>query len=261
MPLELEFRQEGEGPPIVVLHGLFGSSRNWTSVSKALASRFQVHSVDLRNHGRSPWADEMSYLAMAGDVAAVLDRAGLDTAVIVGHSMGGKVAMALALTRPDRVDALAVVDIAPAAYRGTHEILAQAMMSLDLTGVMRRGEVDAMLTEHVPDPGIRAFLLQNLDRAHDGFGWRLNLPALLHAMDELGGFPARLGGATYDGPSCFIAGGLSDYLRPEHGPLIESYFPKAEIKRIADAGHWVHAEAPKTFVETLETFLAPIAVS
>lgn len=260
MPLELEFRREGDGPPIVVLHGLFGSSRNWASVSKTLASRFQILSLDLRNHGGSPWSDGMGYPDMAEDVVAFLDRAGLESAVVLGHSMGGKVAMTLALTRPERVDALAVVDIAPAAYRGTLEAYAQAMMSLDLTRAARRGEVDVMLAERVPDPVVRAFLLQNLDRADDGFAWRLNLPALLSAMDELSGFPASLGGKAFDGPCCFIAGGLSDYLRPEHGPRIETFFPKAEIRRVAGAGHWVHAEAPMAFVETLDAFLARVAV-
>ena len=116
------------------------------------------------------------------------------------------------------------------------------------------------VAQSVPEAGIRAFLLQNLDRADNGFAWRLNLPALLSAMDELSGFPASLGGKSFDGPTCFIAGGLSDYLRPEHGPRIETFFPKAEIRRVAGAGHWVHAEAPMAFVEMLDAFLARVAV-
>jgi pimeloyl-ACP methyl ester carboxylesterase len=261
MPMKLASRREGDGPPIVVLHGLFGSARNWASVSKALAAQFQVHSLDLRNHGGSPWSDEMNYPDMAEDVAAFLDQEGLKTAVVLGHSMGGKVAMTLALTRPERVSALAVVDIAPAIYRGTLEVYAQAMMSLDLAQVSRRGEVDAMLAESVPEAGIRAFLLQNLERADGGFVWRLNLPALLSAVEQLGGFPASLGGATYHAPTCFIAGGLSDYLRPEHAPLVDALFPNAEIRRIAGAGHWVHAEQPQAFLETLGPFLAQAAAT
>ena len=256
MPLELAYRQEGDGPALVILHGLFGSSRNWASIAKVLAARHRVYSVDLRNHGESPWSDEMTYAAMADDIAALLHRLGIEKPMLLGHSMGGKVAMALALTQPQRVAALAVVDIAPVTYGNGLEEYAKSMLAVDLARAARRAEVEAKLAESIPDAGVRAFLLQNLVRGEDGFAWRLNLPVLLDAMDKLGDFPAALHDAAYGGLTWFIAGALSDYVRPEHVPHIRTLFPTAEIRPIAGAGHWVHAETPQAFIQTLDVFLA-----
>jgi pimeloyl-ACP methyl ester carboxylesterase len=256
MPLELAYRQEGNGPALVVLHGLFGSSRNWASIAKFLAARHRVFSVDLRNHGESPWSDEMTYAAMADDIAALLHRLGIEKPMLLGHSMGGKVAMALALTQPQRVAALAVVDIAPVTYGNELEAYARAMLAVDLARTVRRAEVEARLAESIPDPGVRAFLLQNLVRGEDSFAWRLNLPVLSGAMDKLRDFPAALHDATYGGLTWFIAGALSDYVRPEHEPHIRALFPAAEIRPVACAGHWVHAETPQAFIQTLDIFLA-----
>jgi len=210
MPLELAYRQEGDGPALVILHGLFGSSRNWASIAKVLAARHRVYSVDLRNHGESPWSDEMTYAAMADDIAALLHRLGIE----------------------------------------------KPMLAVDLARAARRAEVEAKLAESIPDAGVRAFLLQNLVRGEDGFAWRLNLPVLLDAMDKLGDFPAALHDAAYGGLTWFIAGALSDYVRPEHVPHIRTLFPTAEIRPIAGAGHWVHAETPQAFIQTLDVFLA-----
>jgi pimeloyl-ACP methyl ester carboxylesterase len=174
---------------------------------------------------------------------------GIEKPMLLGHSMGGKVAMALALTQPQRVAALAVVDIAPVTYGTGLEAYAKAMLAVDLARAARRAEVEARLAESIPDAGV-------LVRGEDGFAWRLNLPVLLGAMDKLGDFPAALHDAAYGGLTWFIAGALSDYVRPEHVPHIRTLFPAAEIRPVAGAGHWVHAETPQAFIQTLDVFLA-----
>ncbi len=252
--LELAAQTLGEGPDLLILHGLFGSGRNWTSHAKRLAESWRVHLLDLRNHGASPWRDEVSYPAMAGDVAAYLDRAGLERATLVGHSMGGKTAMALALDAGERIERLVVVDIAPVPYGHSHEVFIGAMLALDLPALGKRAAVDAALAAAVPEAGVRAFLLQNLVQRGGALAWRLNLPALQAAMPALVGFDAPLRDA-YERPTLFLAGADSPYVLPEHEGQIRGLFPEAEIERIPGAGHWVHAEQPAAFYERLTAFL------
>lgn len=255
MTVALAATEFGAGPAVAILHGLFGSGRNWTSIGRSLAARHRVLLFDLRNHGLSPWADGMSYEAMAADVQAALAARGLMRAALLGHSLGGKVAMALALAAPEAVTRLLVVDIAPVPYPPTLLGHLRAMQDLDLTQIRRRSEADRLLAAAVPDPAERAFLLQNLVFDEGRARWRINLAAIAAGMPLISGFPA-FPGRSYGGPTLFIAGGRSSYVRPEHEPAIRSRFPAAQVVRIAEAGHWVHAEAPAAFLALAARFLA-----
>lgn len=242
--------------PLAILHGLFGSGRNWASMAQRLAARRPVIAFDLRNHGASDWAGGMAYGEMAEDVLAMLGERGYRRAALLGHSMGGKTAMVAALRDPDMVERLVVVDIAPVTYRPHHLGLVRAMRALDLTGLKRRGEADRHLAPAVPDAAERGFLLQNLVFDNDHARWRLNLEAIERDMPALTAFPAMPDNAVYCGPTLFVAGGRSDYLSPEHETAIRRLFPAAELARIPDAGHWVHAEQPQAFLDLVEPFLA-----
>jgi esterase len=256
MTLELAHDAFGEsGPPVVILHGLLGAARNWTSIAKELAASRRVFALDLRNHGRSPWAGTMSFDEMAGDVAALIERHGLGAVTLIGHSLGGKVAMRLALTRPELIERLVVVDVAPVAYAHSFGPFVEAMRQVDLSAVARRSDADLQLQSSIPDPMLRNFLLQNLVKTDAGFVWRVNLEALAANMDELLGFPTPAADAAYGGPTLFIAGGRSQYVQPEHWPLIERLFPKIEHVVIAGAGHWLHAERPAEFLAAVRRFL------
>jgi esterase len=256
MTLELAHDAFGEsGPPVVILHGLLGSARNWTSIAKELAASHRVFALDLRNHGRSPWAATMSFDEMAGDLAAFIERHGLGAVTLLGHSLGGKVAMRLALTRPELVERLVVVDVAPVAYAHSFAPFVEAMRQVDLAAVKRRSDADVQLHDAIGDAVLRNFLLQNLVKTDAGFVWRVNLEALAANMDELLGFPTHAADAAYAGPTLFIAGGRSQYVQPEHRPLLERLFPNAELAVIAGAGHWLHAERPAEFLEHLRRFL------
>ena len=244
------------GTPVVILHGLLGSARNWTGVAKQLAETQRVFALDLRNHGRSPWAPTMSFDDMAGDVAAFIERHGLPPVTLLGHSLGGKVAMRLALTRPDLVARLIVVDVAPVAYRHSLVEYIEAMRAVDLGAVTRRIDVDQELAKTIADPVMRAFLLQNLVRTpQQGYAWRAYLDAIAASLPELMGFPASAG-LAYSGPTVMIAGGRSTYVRAEHRRVISQLFPKVEHATIAGAGHQVHADRPDEFLAAVRSFLA-----
>jgi esterase len=256
MSLELAHIAHGEsGPPVVILHGLLGSARNWSTFARQIGARRRVFALDLRNHGASPWADAMTYDQMAGDVRAFLARQGLPAAAVIGHSMGGKVAMRLALAHNEDVDRLVVVDVAPVAYRRGFNAYVEAMRALDLSRISRRAEADAVLAEQIDDAGVRGFLLQNLVSGEAGLTWRVPLDALAHNMPDLVGFPEPREGERYEGPALFVTGGRSDYVRPEHHEKILRLFPNARFAAIPDAGHWVHAEAPQQFLEVVGAFL------
>ena len=262
MSVDLAVTEMGAGPPVIVLHGLFGSAGNWRSIGRALADRYRVLLVDLRNHGASGWADEMGYPAMATDVRAVIETRGLGAATIVGHSMGGKVAMNLALTAPGTVQRLAVVDIAPVVNPPAHLPYIRAMRRIDAARLGRRNEADELLRGEVPDPAVRAFLLQNLVPGENGgLRWRINLAAIEREMPAISDAPEPEGASAFAGPTLFIAGGNSDYIRPQHWPRIVALFPNAKLVTIADAGHWVHAERPEAFLAALTGFLDEVPVS
>jgi esterase len=245
----------GAGPPLIILHGLFGSARNWQRYAKELSSHYRVIAVDLRNHGRSPHTTTHTYLDLADDIEALLDALELGDVVILGHSMGGKAAMTLALRSPARISKLIVVDIAPIAYADHHTPLIDAMLALPLTTTTRRA-AEIFLTEAVPDQAIRLFLLQNLILGEPGIGWRLNLPVLKNAMPTLVGALPVAAAAMFGGAVHFIRGGLSDRVLDSHRPVIEAHFPRVVIHTVDNGGHWPHAEAPAEFRTRLAIALA-----
>ncbi|HSH43586.1 MAG TPA: alpha/beta fold hydrolase [Arenicellales bacterium] len=253
---ELYF-QDFPGPddeaPMVVLHGLFGSSVNWRGVAKKLSERRRVLAMDMRNHGRSFNDNEMTYSAMAADVVDTLEAEGIDRVSLLGHSMGGKTAMVVALQDQVEVSRLVVVDIAPVIYTHSHLPLVEALMKLDLAAIESRSDADRRLQGAIEDRMVRQFLLQSLEKGPDGYRWRLNLEALKHGMDDLVGFP-DLNGRTFDGPALFLYGAESDYVQPEQRPRIERYFPNAAYVAVDNAGHWLHADRPDALIREVETF-------
>ncbi len=255
MTVELAFDDRGSGPPLVVLHGLFGAKRNWATIAKALAPRHRVLTVDLRNHGASPWDAVHDYPALAGDVARFIHTHVGGPAAVLGHSMGGKAAMVLALEEPDLVERLIVVDIAPAPSRTTLIDALQAMKNVPLATCTRRTEAETALAESIPDPAVRAFLVQNVTTGPNGLAWAVNLEALERNFPAIVGFPDVAAGRTFTGPTLFVVGERSDYVRPEHHAVIRRLFPAATIEVVAGAGHWVHAEAPDAFLAVLSGFL------
>ena len=268
----LASRTLGEaGPRVVFVHGLFGQGKNWTTIGKGLADAHRVTLVDLPNHGHSPWTDRVDYQDMVELLATELEQLG-DQVTLVGHSMGGKVAMQLALRRPELLRALVVVDIAPVEYpvsggrtddpdeeASPFAAYIEAMQQLDLDALSTRGEADEALKATVPSRMVRSFLLQSLVReglgADGGWRWRLNLDLLARDLGELRGFPPPPAGASFDGPVLWIAGANSTYVLPEDRPHMDALFPATRLVRIKDAGHWVHSEQPEVFLETLRRFL------
>lgn len=255
--LPLTYLEAGEavgGTPLLVIHGLFGSARNWATLAKRFAERRRVYALDLRNHGSAPWAPTMSYPEMAGDILRFLDDRGFARAAVVGHSMGGKAAMTLALLHPERVERLIVVDIAPVGYAHTFAPFVEAMAAADLASATRRSDVEAQISHAVPEAPLRSFLLQNLVLENGAFRWRVNLGAIRDAMEDLIGFP-DLAGRIYDRPALFIGGGASSYVAPQHHAAIQQFFPAARIEMIQGAGHWVHAERPDAVADLVEDAL------
>ncbi|MBL1434584.1 MAG: alpha/beta fold hydrolase [Rhodobacteraceae bacterium] len=243
----------GEGDvPLVIVHGLFGSARNWRVLQKRLAETRRVIAVDLRNHGSSFWDDDNSYEALADDLAEVIAAHG-GVADVLGHSMGGKAAMVLALTRPEMLRKLIVADIAPVAYGHTQARHIAAMQSVDMSLVTRRSEADKQLAAKVAEAPLRAFFLQSVELGDGGARWILNLEALGAEMPKIMGYPEL--GNTFDGPVLMLRGAVSDYVQPEAQPEILQLFPKAEFEAIEGAGHWLHAEKPREFQATVEAFL------
>jgi len=246
------------GPPLVIAHGLFGSARNFNALGKRFAARRRVIALDMRNHGASPWDADCSYPAMAGDLAAAVDRLAGGRAVVLGHSMGGKAAMALALSAPDRVAGLIVADIAPMAYAHSHDPYIDAMQAVDLARVTRRADADPMLADAVPEPALRAFLLQNLVVEGGTARWRINLAALGRGMADLTGWPEDWPHPRFDGPTLVLRGGRSDYAGADAEPAIRARFPTARIETLEDAGHWLHAEAPDAFAARVSAWIERI---
>ncbi|PIE07741.1 MAG: alpha/beta hydrolase [Rhodobacterales bacterium] len=237
-------------PPVLIVHGLFGSGRNWGVIAKRLSDARRVVTVDMRNHGASRWEESHSYHDLAADLAEVVEAIG-GRADVIGHSMGGKGAMMLALDRPALVRRLIVADIAPVAYSHSQVHLVHAMRGLDLTRIATRTDADRVLSEAIDERDVRAFLLQSLDvKARR---WMLNLDVLERDMELITGFPAVSG--RFDGPAFFLAGAESDYVLPQHRPVIKRLFPNARQAKIPDAGHWLHAENPRAFEAAARAFL------
>ncbi|RUS59018.1 alpha/beta fold hydrolase [Pseudorhodobacter sp. E13] len=240
-------------PPLLIVHGLFGSARNWGVIARRMSADRDVVAVDMRNHGESPALPSHSYPDMAQDLAEVIDAHGgrMD---VVGHSMGGKAAMQLALTQSDKVNRLIVADIAPVAYGHDQSGHIRAMRSLDLTGLNARSEADRRLSATLDDPALRAFFLQSLDLKASPPRWRLNLDVLEAEMPKIVGWPDTEG--RFDGPVLFLTGAESAYVKPEYRDTIRALFPAARFAKLPGAGHWLHADKPREFEETLRVFLA-----
>lgn len=239
-------------PPLLIAHGLFGSARNWGVIARRLAADRDVITVDLRNHGDSPRAARHRYPDLAADLAEVI-AAGPGQADVLGHSMGGKAAMMLALTDPERVGRLVVADIAPVAYAHDQQRHIAAMRGVDLTGITLRSEADAQLAPLLPDEALRAFFLQSLDLKASPPRWKLNLDALEAEMAHIVGWPGAEG--SFPRPALFLTGASSPYVLPAHHALIRTLFPAASFVALPGAGHWLHAEQPRPFEEAVRAFL------
>jgi esterase len=250
--MRLNHIDSGDGPPVLLLHGLFGSARNFGAVQRALTPLFRVIAMDARNHGASPHAYDMRYATLAADVSETLDALNVERTAVIGHSMGGKTAMTLAVTAPDRVGRLLIADIAPVPYQHGNDSVADAMRAIPLHAGLTRAEADAALTEAVPIVAVRTFLLQNLQFGPRP-GWRIGLDEIATAIPDLEGWETPSG--IFSGPTLFVSGAQSDYVRPEHRPAIRALFPAARFVSVKNAGHWLHADNPAGFLSVVEAFL------
>lgn len=254
MALELHTLDTGgAGTPLVVIHGLLGSADNWRSHIKQWQDKRRVVAIDLRNHGRSPHAEGMSYREMADDVLGMLDRLEIERCHLLGHSMGGKVAITLARLHPRRVASLMVADIAPVRYGHDHDTIFAALRAVEAAAPSNRREVDALMADHVPEKPIRLFLATNLVRDDEGvMRWRMGLDQIQAGYEDIRSEPA--GDTPYQGPSLVLRGGQSPYVTDEMLPRIREVLPKAELVSL-DAGHWLHAERPEAFQAEVDAFL------
>jgi pimeloyl-ACP methyl ester carboxylesterase len=263
--MQLYFKELGSAhagaTPLVMLHGLFGSSDNWLGVAPKLAQHRRVFLVDLRNHGLSPHSDDMTFALMAGDIAEFLDRRHVERAHVLGHSLGGKVAMQFALTNQARVERLIIVDIAPHAYAPEHLPIFKALFALDLAQYHSRTEIEAVLEPAIPDLALRRFLLKNLKSSSSSFSssssrsfdWRIPLQSLFANYSKL--CEAIAPATTFGRPTLFLRGGQSPYVSDADAPQIRQLFPQATIETIESTRHWVHADAPEEFVKRVSAFL------
>jgi esterase len=254
--MKLFYRQFGNGQPIIILHGLFGMSDNWVSIGKLLSDNYQVIIPDLRNHGQSPHSTVFNYDAMADDLIELMDDLDLPSAIIMGHSMGGKVAIQSALRYPERVDKLIVVDMSMRQYNEQQLQLGiiKAMMAIDFEKIESRSEISEMLKQSINDEKVSLFIMKNLYReTRTQLGWRPDLKSILQNIDFV--FEAVSGGGMYEGSSLFIHGDDSDYVLKSDTKEIYHHFPNAVFKVVPDAGHWVHADNPEGFLKEVNAFL------
>jgi esterase len=238
--------------PLIILHGFFASSRNWRKIAEILSSAFHVYVLDMRNHGLSPHHALMDYPTMTADVLRFMDDHALPTAHIMGHSMGGKIAMWLALNHPERMNKLIVVDIAPKSYTHSFDRTINALQNLPLSEIQNRKQAEMMLVRDIPELDYRQFLLQNLVIKEGRYVWRVNLDIFMLMSPHIVAFPETQNLTPYQGEMLFIAGERSDYVAPEDTLRL---FPKAKFRAIAKAGHWVHTQQPEVFTEVVENFL------
>ncbi len=253
-PVALHYESHGHGRPLIVLHGLFGSLNNWRTVAGRLGEKFRVFAVDQRNHGSSPHSEEFSLPAMAEDLRRFLADHGLARASILGHSMGGKVAMEFAFRYPERVEKLIVVDISPRAYAAGHDEILDAMASLDLSLYSTRAEIERALEGRIPEERVRQFILTNLKRFAGGrYAWRINLEVLGRKYGEIS--KSQTSAVPFRGPTLFLRGEHSTYIHPEDLADLTRLFPAATVRTVHGAGHWVHADRPEEFVRVVLEFL------
>lgn len=252
--MKLFYRESGEGQPVIILHGLFGSSDNWMSVTKELALKYKVYVLDARNHGQSPHAGIHSYETMAADLKEFIDEHGIVNPILIGHSMGGKTIMRFAAEYINSAKKLIVVDISPRFYGRHHQDILAGFNAINLETLQSRNEADAILSNYVGDAGVRMFLLKSLYRTTEGtFQWRINLPILDEQIDNIGdALPAN---AQIDIPALFIRGSESGYIEDKDIALIEKHFTKYELETVQDASHFVHAEKPKEVITLIDSFI------
>jgi esterase len=252
--MNLAFDIVGKGHPLIILHGLLGSADNWRSMSRRLGAHYKVFAVDLRNHGRSPHSDIFDYDVMIADLREFMEQQTLRRITLLGHSIGGKVAMQFAIDYPEQVERLVIVDVAPKPYEPSQRYILEALRSLDLTRYKSFGDVDAALAAKISDKSLRQFLLKNLARDENRrLRWKVDLEAIERNYDKLGRglTPER----TFDKPTLFIRGGRSNYIEDDDAYLIRQIFPQADIATLLEAGHWVHADRPEEFFQTVLNFL------
>ncbi|HEX5608278.1 MAG TPA: alpha/beta fold hydrolase [Candidatus Binatia bacterium] len=252
--MRLHYEVQGDGHPLVILHGFLGSSENWRAMRKLFATTYKVFSVDQRNHGSSPHSSTMNYGVMTEDLRGFLSEQGLSKAFLLGHSMGGKVAMQFASQSPQAIEKLVIVDVAPKAYPPAHRLLLQAMQNLELRGLKTYGEAEAALGATISDARLRKFVVKNLTRDRNGeFQWRIGLDSLAANYDQLLKAPAMLN--SFEKPTCFIRGGLSRFIDDQDFAAIRKHFALAEFHTVQDAGHWVHIDAPEEFYRIVDEYL------
>lgn len=267
--MELFYRKYGEGPSLIIVHGLYGSSDNWISIGKILSEHFEVYLIDQRNHGRSPHSENHNYEALKEDLKQFIEQHQIGKTILIGHSMGGKTVMFFAHDYPERISSLIVLDISPRSYKDTFESSSQSMthlniinsmLKVDFHSVKSRQDVDHQLAESIHSAKIRQFLLKNLTRSKTNqFHWKLNLPVLQKELPNiLEGFDEnsfKNGNGITGFPVLFIRGETSDYIRDQDIPFIKKIFPYADVATVFDAGHWLHAEQPDKLIKTIKYFL------
>ncbi len=244
----------GDGPPVVLLHGLFGSHSNLGALARSLRPDYRVCSLDLPNHGRSQWLPKADLPAMADCIYQWLIENNLGSVILVGHSLGGKIAMQLALTHPHRVTALVVVDIAPVAYEPRHQAVFAALHAVQNAQCTSRAQAESLMKKHIHEPGVVPFLLMSLQRNSSGiYDWRFNLEGIESTYGNM--LQAPTGAGSYIGPTLFVKGANSPYIQDEHRQTVLAMFPQAQLKVIANTGHWLHAEQPRLFNTIVRRFL------
>ena len=261
MGVSLAYSEYGTGSPLVVAHGLLGSRRNWRRIAQALSDRFRVFTVDMRNHGDSPSTNRLDYHQLAEDLRDFLLVRGIAPAAVLGHSMGGKAAMVLALQWPEVVSRLVVADIVPVSVPDELSPYVEAMQRVNFESVSRRSDADGQLAEWIPEAGVRAFLLQNLEATGDRFDWQVNLSAVAASVPALLDFPQVSSRREYAARTLFIRGDASSFVRDEHLGRIRELFPNVTVRTLRNAGHWLHVDQPDAFTETVRAFLADSASS
>jgi esterase len=255
MPVKLNYNIYGNGETIIILHGLFGSSRNWQGIAKKFSGEYRVITVDLRNHGQSGSSESMTYPEMADDIYSLMSWLSIDSTILIGHSMGGKVAMMTALNYQMQVSKLIVLDIAPVNYGHRYEKIFTAMNRLPLDKITGRNEAEVILNKSINDDGLTQFLLQNLTRSDSGFQWRINLATIEGNIELINSFPGNLDGLTWSKPAMFLGGQDSMFLQAEYNQDILKLFPAAEINLIENTGHMLHIEQPVVVYNKIGSFL------